>query len=82
MLTEMEKELELLLEENNQKKYCAHCNTELEKRCFKVLENFLQVKFYTDPKGEDNMFCSEECILKSLFVEEIDFDEEKEVHHG
>ncbi|MDT2848776.1 hypothetical protein P7H60_06345 [Vagococcus carniphilus] len=72
----MESELKGLLEKNNNTKRCAHCDKELKENYFKVLENFLQVKFYTDPEGEDNMFCSEECVLKSLFVEEMTFGKE------
>lgn len=76
MKNSTEIELDDLQKEELEIKKCAHCDKELHINYFKVLENFLQVKFYTDPEGEDNMFCSEECVLKSLFVEEMTFGEE------
>ena len=55
---------------------CAYCGKPIEKEYYKVLDNYLQIKYFeTD---EFNIFCSEECVLKDLMVERFDVDEKNE----
>lgn len=56
--------------------YCAYCGKPIEKEYYKVLDNYLQIKYFeTD---ELNIFCSEECVLNDLFVTRFEIEEEKE----
>lgn len=67
------------------KLYCAQCGKEIlskeeeplgEGGYYKVLDNYLQVNYFDS--NEDNVFCSEECVLKSLSVEFIYLEDEEE----
>ena len=51
--------------------YCAKCGCELGKTVWRVLDNFLQVKYFDEIDGSDNAFCSEECLLRSISAEEV-----------
>lgn len=54
-------------------RYCAYCGKLIEGSFFRVCDNFLQTHYFDSE--EDNCFCSEGCILDSMFVKEIDVDE-------
>lgn len=47
-------------------KHCACCGKEIEGTYLKVGDNFLQVKYFEN--DDENIFCSKECLLKSLSV--------------
>ena len=47
-------------------KCCACCGKEVEGEYLTVGDNFLQVKYFEN--DDENIFCSEECLLKSLSV--------------
>lgn len=49
--------------------YCSHCNRQVP---FKSLD----AKVY-----ESNLYCSEECILESLYIEDYPWDEEFEYNY-
>ena len=70
--------------DTNKKLYCACCGKEIgdttydvtsERGYYKVLDNYLQVNYFDSE--EDNIFCSEECVLKSLSVEFIYLEDEE-----
>lgn len=56
-------------------RYCAKCHLTIEgDGYYKVLDNFLQVKYFeTD---ELNCFCSEECLLEYISVDFVYIEEE------
>lgn len=55
-------------------RYCAECGCSLEEGCdyYKVLDNFLQTKFFE--RNQDNIFCSKECLCDALSVESFTFE--------
>ena len=70
--------------DTDKKLYCACCGKEIgdttydatsERGYYKVLDNYLQIKYFDS--DEDNIFCSEECVLKSLSVEFIYLEDKK-----
>lgn len=72
--------------DTDKKLYCACCGKEIgdttydatsKRGYYKVLDNYLQVKYFDS--NEDNVFCSEECVLKSLSVEFIYLEKEEDV---
>ena len=48
------------------KKYCAVCGISIDNDYYIVGDNYLQVKYFDDE--ENNMFCSKDCLCKSLSV--------------
>lgn len=42
---------------------------------FMVQDNFLQVKYFDEPDGSDNVFCSQEFLCIALSVEQIYIEE-------
>ena len=50
---------------------CATCGMAIENDYYRVLDNFLQVKYFDCQDGSDNLFCSPECIMKALSVEQF-----------
>ena len=50
---------------------CAECGKVIEENYVMVGDNFLQVKYFDEE--EDNVFCSEECLCKSLSVISVDW---------
>ena len=58
-------------------KYCACCGKEIEEGAeyFTVMDNYLQ-RNYFDTK-EENIFCSERCVLDSLMVKSFINGEDK-----
>ena len=61
-------------------RYCANCGKLIEHSFVKVLDNFLQVKYFDS--DEDNCFCSSECLLESIFACEMIIDENGKVIDG
>lgn len=56
--------------------FCACCGKKIEKDYLKVLDNYLLVKYFdTD---EESIFCSDECLQKSLSVETFYLDDDCE----
>ncbi len=55
------------------KKYetCANCGAELGDEYYTVRDNFLQVKYFEEPDGHDNAFCSQECACEALMIEAV-----------
>lgn len=56
-------------------RYCATCGKEIEKSYIKVLDNYLQVKYFDS--DEINCFCCNECLCEFISAEEIYLDEEE-----
>ena len=58
-------------------RYCSNCGNEIKEnkdRYYKVLDNFLQVKYFD---SEDcNIFCSQNCLCEALSVEEFVFEKD------
>lgn len=51
---------------------CAHCGAEIdtvEDGYYACRDNFLQVKYFEEPDGSDNIFCSRDCFCESLMLE-------------
>lgn len=53
-------------------KYCSQCGCELGERIWRILDNFLQVKYFDEIDGSDNAFCSEECLLKAISAKDVE----------
>ncbi len=56
------------------KKYCAECGRELNGTYYRVLDNFLQVKYFDS--DDDNYFCSQECFCGFVTLESFDIEDE------
>jgi hypothetical protein len=52
---------------------CANCGCYIENEYYKVLDNYLLVKYFDC--DEDNIFCSQDCLCESLSVEHIEIKE-------
>ena len=62
--------------------HCANCGRELGERFVMVRDNYLQVKYFEQEDGSDNAFCSNECALESLMIEEVEnIKEDKDEGH-
>lgn len=48
---------------------CNNCSKEIKDTYYKCLDNFLQVKYFDS--DEYNVFCSERCFSRALFLTEI-----------
>ena len=55
-------------------KQCAYCGKDIgpDDVYYSVGDNFLQTRYFDDPDGKDNVFCSKDCLLRSLSVLEFD----------
>lgn len=55
-------------------KKCAVCSLEIPsgQTYLKVCDNFLQVRFFEEEDGSDNVFCSDECLKTALSVMEVE----------
>lgn len=53
-------------------KHCAYCGIPIEdeKPHYSYLDNYLQAKYFDSE--ENNIFCSEDCAGKALFLTEIE----------
>lgn len=60
---------------NVRKIYCAECGDLIMNYCYTIGDNFLQVRYFDDPEGLDNVFCSQECLCKSLSVRFVSGDD-------
>ena len=58
-------------------KVCANCGKEIKESYYMVGDNFLQIKYFDEEDGSDNIFCSKECLCDALSVMEVDLDKEK-----
>ncbi|TYC49924.1 hypothetical protein ESZ50_04865 [Weissella muntiaci] len=65
---DLAKQLKLLLPN------CAVCNNPITEEYLMVGDNYLQVKYFDDE--ESNIFCSEDCLMKSLSVLSVYIDSE------
>jgi hypothetical protein len=52
-------------------KQCAYCHKEIEKSYYSYTDNFLQLKYFDEIDGSDNIFCDTDCAGKALFLEEF-----------
>jgi hypothetical protein len=52
--------------------YCAECGEELGERIYTYFDNFLRTKYFEEPDGSDNAFCSDLCALAALMCDEVD----------
>lgn len=52
-------------------KYCAECGAELGDEFWMIRDNFLQVKYFSDPNGADNAFCCDTCLCESIMAEVV-----------
>lgn len=47
---------------------CAECGKEIEESYYMVGDNYLQVKYFEELDGSDNVFCSQNCLCEALSV--------------
>ena len=59
-------------------KICARCGCECKDEYYKVLDNYLQVKYFDDE--ETNCFCSEDCFCEFVMLEPIYIEDEDDEH--
>lgn len=57
-------------------KVCANCGKEIKESYYMVGDNYLQVKYFEEEDGGDNIFCSKDCLCEALSVLEVDLEEE------
>ena len=52
---------------------CAQCGNEIPvgERYLKVCDNFLQMRYFDEEDGSDNVFCSKDCLCEALSVIEF-----------
>ena len=50
---------------------CATCGNVIHDDLYMCRDNFLQAKFFEEPDCSDNVFCSPECALLALSVEQV-----------
>lgn len=57
-------------------KQCAECGKDIDPddTYYIVGDNYLQRNYFDDPDGKDNIFCSKDCLLRSLSVLEFSGD--------
>jgi hypothetical protein len=56
-------------------KVCAECGQKIDGSFLKICDNFLQVHFFSELDGSDNLFCSSDCLMKALSVKEFEIEE-------
>lgn len=54
---------------------CACCNKQIEDEFLTVGDNYLQIKYFEEEDGSDNIFCSDECLKETLSVQTFDVKE-------
>lgn len=59
-------------------KVCANCGIEIKESYYMVGDNFLQIKYFDEEDGSDNVFCSEHCLCKALSVMTVYLEEVRE----
>lgn len=47
---------------------CAECNQEIKGCYYRVGDNFLQVNYFDEQDGSDNVLCSRDCLCDALSV--------------
>jgi hypothetical protein len=62
--------------------YCAQCHNEITQaeEYWMVEDNFLQVKYFDEQDGSDNLFCSETCLLNHISATSHTFDDLERTH--
>ena len=55
-------------------KQCAKCYKDIEEEYYMVGDNFLQIKYFEEQDGSDNVFCSIDCLCKALSVMEVEVE--------
>jgi hypothetical protein len=62
--------------------YCAQCGNEITQaeEYWTVGDNFLQVKYFDEQDGSDNIFCSDTCLLNHISASSHSFEDLKETH--
>lgn len=53
----------------NERKTCAECGISITNEYYSIGDNFIQVNYFEELDGSDNIFCSDDCLCKSLSVE-------------
>lgn len=48
--------------------HCANCGEDLEDEFYYFSDNYLQIKYFDEPDGSDNAFCSKECACQALML--------------
>ena len=59
-------------------KVCAYCNKELKESYSMFMDNFLQLKYFDELDGSDNVFCDSVCACNALMLEEFEIENEEE----
>jgi hypothetical protein len=70
------------LEEEKEDMYCAFCHDKIyaksedcppgrESGYYMYMENSLQINFFEELDGSDNVFCSTECAGRALMLEQV-----------
>lgn len=65
----------------NETLYCANCNKPITGDYLMIGDNYLQVKYFDDPSGKDNVFCSEDCLMQSISVIDCNVNDGANVPH-
>lgn len=55
---------------------CAECHAEIKESYFTIRDNFLQMNFFEEQYGSDNIFCSYDCLHEAIMAEEVLLNEE------
>jgi hypothetical protein len=61
-------------------KECAYCHQDIKDEYYMFMDNFLQLKYFEEKDGSDNIFCSEHCAAQALMIESF-YIEEEEVNY-
>ena len=59
-------------------KICAECHSEIKETYYSYMDNFLQVKYFEEQDGSDNVFCSAACAGQALMLESFEIKEADE----
>lgn len=54
--------------------HCAKCGAEInteQQGFYRCLDNYLQAKYFEEPDGRDNIFCSQECACAAFMIEHM-----------
>lgn len=57
--------------------YCANCGKEIEDEYVMVGDNYLQVNYFDEYDGSDNIFCNTGCMASSLSVMHISKEDDE-----
>ena len=68
------------MNKSTEKKFCAMCGKEIEDYYLMVGDNYLQVKYFEEQDGSDNVFCSKNCLCEALSVIEVEVKKWKQYY--